>query len=100
VHLFSNVLHDWDEPEVNSLLRRSFGALPQGGRLLIHDAFINDDKTGPLPVAEYSTILMHSTHGKCYATSEYAGFLSSAGFRDVTFTATAADRGLMTARKT
>jgi predicted O-methyltransferase YrrM len=100
VHLFSNVLHDWDEPEVDSLIRRSFAALPAGGRLLIHDAFINDDKTGPLPVAEYSTILMHSTHGKCYATSEYAGFLSSAGFRDVTFTATAADRGLMTARKT
>lgn len=100
VHLFSNVLHDWDEPEVEALLRRSFAALPPGGLLLIHDAFINDDKTGPLPVAEYSAILMHSTQGKCYATSEYARLLARTGFRDFTFTETAADRGLMTARKT
>ncbi|MEO8483435.1 MAG: methyltransferase [Acidobacteriota bacterium] len=99
VHLFSNVLHDWDEAEIEHLLHRSFAALPAGGLLMIHDAFINDDKTGPLPVAEYSTILMHSTQGKCYATSEYATLLTRAGFRDFTFAETAADRGVMTARK-
>lgn len=98
-HLFSNVLHDWDEPEVATLLGRSFSALPGGGRLVIHDAFINADKTGPLPVAEYSTILMHSTQGKCYSTAEYAELLASAGFGSVTFAETVADRGVMTARK-
>jgi predicted O-methyltransferase YrrM len=99
VHLFSNVLHDWDEDVVERLVARSFATMPPGGLLVIHDAFINADKTGPLPVAEYSAILMHSTQGKCYATSEYERFLGRAGFDTVTFASTAADRGVMTARR-
>jgi predicted O-methyltransferase YrrM len=98
-HLFSNVLHDWDTPEVAALLARSFAALEPGGLVVIHDAFINADKTGPLPVAEYSAILMHSTQGKCYATSEYETLLAAAGFVEPTFTETAADRGAMVAKK-
>jgi 3-hydroxy-5-methyl-1-naphthoate 3-O-methyltransferase len=98
-HLFSNVLHDWDAPEVRRLLSLSFASLPVGGLLLIHDAFLNAEKTGPLPVAEYSTILMHSTQGRCYSTTEYAEMLADLGFGAVTFAETAADRGVMTARK-
>ncbi len=97
VHLLSNVLHDWDADDVVRLLTRSHAALPNGGRIVIHDAFINAEKTGPLPVAEYSTILMHSTRGKCYSTSEYAAMLDDAGFSRMTFVETAADRGVMTA---
>jgi acetylserotonin N-methyltransferase len=99
VHLFSNVLHDWDAPDVAALLERSFAALDPGGLVVIHDAFINADKTGPLPVAEYSAILMHATQGKCYATSEYEAFLAAAGFVEPKFTETAADRGVMFAKK-
>jgi acetylserotonin N-methyltransferase len=99
VHLFSNVLHDWGTAEVQTLIARSFDALPAGGLIVIHEAFINDDKTGPVAVAEYSALLMHSTRGKCYATSEYAPMLTAAGFGDVTFAETAADRGVMVARK-
>jgi predicted O-methyltransferase YrrM len=99
VHLFSNVLHDWDVDEVRRLIGQSFAALPPGGLLVIHEAFINAEKTGPLPVAEYSAILMHSTQGKCYATSEYDAYLTAAGFTAVTYADTVADRGVMTARK-
>jgi len=99
VHLFSNVLHDWDEPEVAVLLARSFAALPSGGLLVIHDAFINREKTGPLPVAEYSALLMHSTQGKCYSVSEYAALLTQAGFEPGAYADTAAHRGFMTARR-
>jgi hypothetical protein len=99
VHLFSNVLHDWGQDQVRFLLQRSFEALPLGGRIVIHDAFINADKTGPLPVAEYSAILMHATQGKCYSTAEYAEMLAEAGFGGVEHADTVADRGVMTARK-
>jgi hypothetical protein len=37
VHLFSNVLHDWDVPRVELLLAKSFAALPTGGKIVIHD---------------------------------------------------------------
>lgn len=99
VHLFSNVLHDWDIEEVRKLLATSYAALPSSGLLIIHDAFIDEDKSGPLPVAEYSALLMHSTQGKCYATSEYRDYLQEAGFEDIVYQDTAADRGIMTARK-
>ena len=99
VHLYSNVLHDWDVAKVRPLLAASFAALPSGGLLLIHDAHLNADKTGPLPVAAYSALLMSVTEGKCYATSEMEVLLAEAGFRDVTFAETAVDRSVMTAHK-
>ena len=99
VHLISNVLHDWDFPKVRPLLAKSFAALEPGGLLVIHDAFINAEKTGPLAVAEYSVLLMHSTEGKCYSTTEMSGLLTEAGFRDFKYSDTAVDRGIMTAHK-
>lgn len=99
VHLFSNVLHDWGLDDVQRLIERSHALLPPGGLIVIHEAFINADKTGPRSVAEYSALLMHSTQGKCYATSEYDTLLTGAGFEQIRFTETAADRGVMTARK-
>lgn len=99
VHLLSNVLHDWGVAEVRTLLKLSYAALRDDGLLIIHDAFINEDKTGPLPVAEYSAMLMHSTQGKCYSVGEYAVLLKEAGFVPGKYEDTAADRGFMTARK-
>ena len=99
VHLISNVLHDWDKPVVRQLLQKSFQALPSGGLLVIHDAHINETKTGPLPVAKYSALLMHSTEGKCYSTAEIGAYLKETGFTDTRFTPTAADRSIITARK-
>lgn len=97
VHLYSNVLHDWGTPEVKKLIAISRDALPTGGMLIIHDAFINAGKTGPMHVAEYSALLMHSTQGKCYSTAEYAEFLSEAGFEPGPYADTVAARGFMTA---
>jgi hypothetical protein len=99
VHLYSNVLHDWDTEKVRPLLAASFAALPAGGILLVHDAHLNADKTGPLPVAKYSALLMSVTEGKCYSVAEMETLLGEAGFRDVRFAATVADRSVMTARK-
>jgi SAM-dependent methyltransferase len=100
VHLYSNVLHDWDVPAVRMLLAKSHATLPPGGRLLIHDMHLNVDKTGPLPVASYSAILMAVTEGRCYSVAEMEAWLVEAGFADVFFAQTAADRSVIMARKT
>jgi SAM-dependent methyltransferase len=99
VHLLSNVIHDWDVPDVQRLLRRSQEALPPGGLLVIHDAHLNDQKTGPLEVAEYSVLLLHACEGRCYSVPEMRGWLEEAGFEDVRFTPTAAHRSAVTARR-
>lgn len=98
-HLFSNVLHDWDVPVVRELIGKSFAALAPGGVLIIHDAHLNEDKSGPLHVAEYSTMLMHSTEGRCYGVGEMTDILSVAGFTNIKFKPTAAARSVITAEK-
>ncbi len=99
VHLWSNVLHDWDEPDVRKLLAKSHAALPSGGLVVIHDAFINADKTGPLHIAEYSALLMNITEGKCYSIAEIRSYLNETGFDWLEHKATAVGRGYIAARK-
>ena len=98
-HLYSNVLHDWDEPVVRELLAKSFAALPPGGVIMVHDAFLNADKSGPLHVAEYSVLLMHSSEGRCYSVAEMEEYLTDAGFRGAAYVPGAAVRGIVSATK-
>jgi SAM-dependent methyltransferase len=80
VHLFSNVLHDWDEDVVRDIIVRSAAALPSDGMIVVHEMFLDDSKSGPLAAAEYSVLLMHVTQGRCYAAAEMIGWLKKAGF--------------------
>lgn len=79
VVLLSNVLHDWDVPDCRRLIGRLAAALPPGGRLLIHDVFLNDALDGPLPIALYSAALFSLTEGRAYSAAEYRGWLLEAG---------------------
>jgi SAM-dependent methyltransferase len=99
VHLFSNVLHDWDEPIVRQLLSASHAALPQGGAIVIHEAFLDRDKAGPLPIAAYSVLLMHVTQGRCYGVGEMEAWLIDTGFDEVTTIGGAIGRSSLVARK-
>lgn len=97
--LLSNLLHDWDVAEARRICERAASALPVGGLLIIHGAIINESKSGPLPVAEYSALLMNITQGKCYSVSEYEDFLKPLGFDLGCYQATIGDRGFVTAVK-
>lgn len=97
--LLSNVLHDWDIPEVRQLLAKASHSLSAGGLVVIHDAFIDDDKSGPLSVAEYSATLAHITQGKCYSAREYSELLHEFDLQAQSYQATIGDRGFMTAVK-
>lgn len=99
LHLFSHVLHDWGEDEVRGLLAASYNALPPGGVLVDHDVHVDEGKTGPLPAAEYSVLLMHTTHGKCWSTGELAVLLHDVGFASVRCRDTAGDRSAVIAHK-
>jgi SAM-dependent methyltransferase len=99
LHLFSHVLHDWDEGSVRGLLAASYSSLAPGGWFVDHDVHINADKTGPLPAAEYSVFLMHATPGKCWSVAELGGLLEACGFAEVSWRDTAGDRSVVLARK-
>ena len=95
IHLFSNVMHDWDVPEIVKLLRRSRETISEKGIVLIHETFLNAEKTGPLPVAEYSCILAHSTQGRCYSVAEIEACLEHTGFRMIAHRETGGDRSVI-----
>lgn len=79
VVLLSNILHDWDVPECRALIGRCATSLRSGGKLLIHDVFLNDALDGPLPLALYSAALFCLTEGRLYSVAEYREWLESAG---------------------
>lgn len=95
VMLLSNILHDWDVPECQKLLNRCAAALPAGGRMLIHDVFLNDNLDGPLAVALYSAALFNVTEGRAYSAAEYRTMLTSAGLRPGDLTPTAVNCGVL-----
>lgn len=79
--LLSNVLHDWDVAECRTLVAKCVAALPADGRLIVHDALLDDDLGGPLEVAEFSAALFVLTEGRCYSGGEYRGWMEEAGLK-------------------
>jgi len=99
VHFISHVLHDWDLNEVKRVLSNSFKNLQPGGIVIIHDAHINDTKTGPVSIAEYSVLLMFLSEGKCYSTAEMKQILEEIGYKDIKYRPTILNRSIITGIK-
>ena len=79
VILLSNILHDWDVKDCQTLIHRCADALNPGGQLIIHDVLLNDELSGPLPIALYSASLFSLTEGRAYSGAEYTQWLLAAG---------------------
>jgi ubiquinone/menaquinone biosynthesis C-methylase UbiE len=97
--LLSNVLHDWDLPECQTLIGRCASALASDGRLFIHDVFLNDSLDGPLPIALYSAALFSLTEGRAYSAAEYRGWLQAAGLQAQQVVPTRVHCGVLEARR-
>jgi len=84
VHFYSQIFHDWSPTECVRLARRSFDALPPGGRILVHELLMADDGCGPVPavVVNLMMALMY-TGGRQYSGRELEQFLVEAGFGEV-----------------
>jgi SAM-dependent methyltransferase len=80
---FSNIFHDWSDSTCTFLAKKAFEALPSGGRILLHEMLLDDDHCGPLPVAEFSMLMLLGTKGRQYSLPELRVFLEVAGFVDV-----------------
>lgn len=79
--LLSNVLHDWDIRDCRRLVARCGRALPVGGRLLVHETFLDDDLGGPLAAALHSICLFLVTTGRLYSREEIADWMQAANLR-------------------
>jgi hypothetical protein len=82
-HFFSNIFHDWSEETCLLLARKSFEALPAGGRILLHEILMDDDGCGPAPCMAFSLLMLMGTKGRQYSLPELRQFLAAAGFVDI-----------------
>ncbi len=72
-------------PEENAdLLRRCFEALAPGGRAVIQDFILDEDKTSPAPAALFAlNMLVGTKSGSSYNEQEYAHWFKLAGFDEI-----------------
>ncbi len=82
-HFFANVFHDWTTETNKLLAKKSFDALPSGGRIFLSEILTDDEGTGPWPAAAFSLLMLIGTLGKQYSLAEFQEILESAGFTDV-----------------
>jgi hypothetical protein len=82
-HFLSNILHDWSDATCRMLVKKSFEALPSGGRIVLHEMLMNEDGCGPLPTAAFALLMLLGTRGRQYSLPELRGFLEPAGFTAV-----------------
>lgn len=81
--LLSMVLHDWGEDECRLIVAKCRAALPPGGRLMITELFVDDDKSGPADAALMGMNMLVETMGRNYTRAEYTRWLADAGFDEV-----------------
>jgi ubiquinone/menaquinone biosynthesis C-methylase UbiE len=78
--ILSMILHDWSPDDCRRLLRACAGVLPSGGRLIISELLVDDDKSGPVDAALMSLNMLVRTWGRNYTAAEYSSWLVEAGF--------------------
>lgn len=83
VLLLSMIMHDWPPEKNTRILRKCFDALPSGGAIIISELMMDDDKTGPVPAAMMSMIMLIETEGRNYTWAEYTGWLEETGFQEI-----------------
>ncbi|MFH1376447.1 MAG: methyltransferase [Candidatus Woesearchaeota archaeon] len=99
LHLYSNVLHDWNEKENLFLLKKSYKSLPKKGKIIVHDAFYGAKAKEDISILSYSALLMLLTHGRCYSIGEMKELLEKAGFKGIIYKKTIAGRGVIIGEK-
>jgi SAM-dependent methyltransferase len=82
VVLLTNILHHFDPPTCERLLRKAHAALAEGGRAVTVEFVPNADRVSPPEAAGFSlTMLANTPAGDAYTLSEFEKMFRNAGFR-------------------
>ncbi|MCC5614376.1 acetylserotonin O-methyltransferase [Nostoc sp. CHAB 5836] len=83
IHFYADIYHDWPPEKGRFLTQKSFDTLESGGSIMIHEMLYNDEKTGPVTVANYNTAMLLWTEGQQYSALEISTMLSEVGFNNI-----------------
>ncbi|KAK1169836.1 acetylserotonin O-methyltransferase [Acipenser oxyrinchus oxyrinchus] len=83
LYILARILHDWTDEKCLELLIKVNKACKPGGGLLLIEALLNEDKSGPLTTQLYSLNMLVQTEGRERSPSEYIHLMEAAGFTDI-----------------
>jgi 2-polyprenyl-3-methyl-5-hydroxy-6-metoxy-1,4-benzoquinol methylase len=79
--LLTNFLHHFDQPTCETLLRKVYSALAEGGRAVTLEFVPNEDRISPPDAAAFSVMMLGSTpSGDAYTFTELQKMFANAGF--------------------
>jgi SAM-dependent methyltransferase len=84
VLIMGHILHDWDLPTKQDLLKSAYAALPEGGALIVYEALIDDERRNNAFGLLMSLNMLIETPGGF----DYTGADCSAWMKDVGFSQT------------
>lgn len=88
----SNVIHSMSPEQVLTLFRKVGKAMNPGGRFVVRDFILEDNRIAPAPGAVFAlNMLVNTPAGGCYTRSELVGWLEEAGFTNPSLVAVEAD---------
>ena len=83
--LMTNILHHFDIPACEKLIRRVHAALKPGGKALTLEFVPNEDRVTPPLAAAFSLVMLAGTDsGDAYTLAEYEKMFRNAGFAKTT----------------
>jgi len=83
--LLPNILHHFDPPTCEQLLRKCRAALAPGGRVVIVEFVPDDDRSGPPDAVRFALAMLATTPaGDAYTYAELDAMLRNAGFAATT----------------
>jgi hypothetical protein len=79
-----NILHSFDLPKKELLLRKAYDALPHGGELAVIELILDDERrTNTQGLLLSLNMLIESVGGFNFTFAEFTGWAAAAGFRAV-----------------
>lgn len=96
----SNIIHSAAPPTVATIVRKAHDALAPGGRIMVKDFFLDDDRTSPRSAALFSVnMLVNTDAGRSYTLTETRQMLADADFGDLQVVDLQGDNRLLVGRK-
>jgi len=82
--LMSHILHSNSLEDCELLINKGYHALQKGGKLLIHDFILNEDKVSPPSSAIFAVnMLVNTQKGRTYTAGEITSWMEGANFKDI-----------------
>jgi len=82
--ILGQIIHSEGEKWGKALLSKCYKALKPGGTLVIAEMIPNDSRSGPIfPLLFGLNMVLHTTEGDVFTTSQYKQWLKQAGFKTV-----------------